>query len=616
MWAKPRDSATQSTESLWKVLPQRPEGVEDGKRGRGVPERLSEFPPITSLYGTRFVDVLDIHEARLECEQNQVIAEQVRRETRIQELGSECPSAPALIIYSALIVAGIVTDAAIAKGMAGALGELGAFVSWIAGFALTGTSAFLMKAALSKTDTISSRLGERVAPWVYFAFSVLLSVLVSWFRFTHLFHIEAKRYGGGAMEQVFVNGKLPILLLLGAIPLGFSLYTAHVWDRLDRWWQIRCHHVALSVLRRRLKTIQRLLSQLEPTRIRWRKQIEAVQEACRAEYLHGVAISPEEHPANFSAVKVVLAALAIVGLSLVAGTTAYQLLDSSGINAALLAIGIVLVLSGGGLLISLPYLKKEAAPPKQLKLALPGLLSISLAATLLCSCAPAKESKKPKQVQVMVDVTKSVKASDEELTGAVLTIASRLGRCSQLTVVPINARAGSLEEVRVPCERAPYDDDLREVYKRLALELPVQLARWRTGEHLSDYKNAFTLVLERMAFSQERILIVLGDLMDDRGEIVPKSTSPPHVLPLPPESLKGTQVYIGFLPSDAIDRLGDEKRSLFERNWRRTIVSAGAADGDVSIRVFGLQGLEPWSDAVLGPVTSAFQEFSHGKAGV
>jgi hypothetical protein len=183
-----------------------------------------------------------------------------------------------------------------------------------------------------------------------------------------------------------------------------------------------------------------------------------------------------------------------------------------------------------------------------------------------------------------------------------------------MTILPVNAHAGSIYEFKLPCTPAPYDDDLKAAYKELAAKLPAKIAAWRKTDGLSDYKNALTLAAERLELSTERVLIILGDMVDDQGRAVSeKSKLPPEVPPLPSVGFHHAKAYIGLLESTELDHLTDDDRLQFEKNLRKAFVAAGVSDQDLTFRAFGLQGLSAWAESVFGPETAAYTDFARAK---
>lgn len=234
-------------------------------------------------------------------------------------------------------------------------------------------------------------------------------------------------------------------------------------------------------------------------------------------------------------------------------------------------------------------------------------LTLVVVLLLLSSCS----SKPTPEVALLIDVSASVRASDDDLKDVALHILGALPRCAGLSIAPINERAGSLITARVPCEEAPYSDDLRAVYDRVDRELGVSLPAWRLRGNGSDYSGALRLAAQTLDAGADRLLVILGDMVDNRS-LGARSMSPPNV-PSINVKLPATRVYVGFLESPIVDRMSDANRAKFEENWKAMLTTAGARE--VAIRPFGVHGVQAWTARMFPNPSPVYDSWRRKKGG-
>src|SRR5262245_20579847 len=139
----------------------------------------------------------------------------------------------------------------------------------------------LMKAALSRTELIQTRLLDKAMPWIYCILAFLMSGLVAWFRFTHAATVDSQRFGGGVMQEMYEKHGTPIVLLVLAISIGFPLYTAYIWDRLDRYFRIKYRELIIAQLKIKAQKIDRRLAVIGPIIKSEIDHVRAAHDMCR-----------------------------------------------------------------------------------------------------------------------------------------------------------------------------------------------------------------------------------------------------------------------------------------------------------------------------------------------
>lgn len=242
----------------------------------------------------------------------------------------------------------------------------------------------------------------------------------------------------------------------------------------------------------------------------------------------------------------------------------------------------------------------------RLRAALAAIGAVVLA-ILLSSCATSPSP----GVAILLDVSQSVEATDNELATAALDLVGVLPRCAGVSIAPINARAGSIISERIPCEAAPYNDDLKGIYERVFVALQRSLPAWRALGGGSDYHGSLRLASQTLDVHKARYLVVLGDMVDNRG-LGKRSILPPNV-PLMNLKFQDTRVYVGFLASPIIDRLSDVDRAKFEDNWKALLTKAGAIEVDV--RPFGVQGVHAWAARMFPEPSPVYEKWRLKKGG-
>ncbi|MGH9672810.1 MAG: hypothetical protein ACRD44_06470 [Bryobacteraceae bacterium] len=136
-----------------------------------------------------------------------------------------------------------------------------------------------------------------------------------------------------------------------------------------------------------------------------------------------MAVTPIKVPLEFSVMRLVFAALGLAGLSLMLAVSAYQLGLKGGMTivvSALLAVAVALLIFGGCFYFSQPYLKRSVPIPRGVGFVLPVIFLLAITLLTSTGCGTPKPVKS--HAVVMLDVSRSVKATDEELAAAALTI--------------------------------------------------------------------------------------------------------------------------------------------------------------------------------------------------
>jgi hypothetical protein len=529
---------------------------------------------------------------------------------RLEDLGRPLMGLPGLLIVPLLIGLAAFTEATILRPMMSAFGEGRQLVQWLTALSIVLIPSFLWKRLNRQNATASDRLDKPAVAWTLFAVVPLTVIGVAFFRMNHLLTVEGTRHGAGTLYQMLTANWWATFVAFTLLSILFCTFTTMCWDPFEQSLRVHSLRLRLHLVRRVTARIAKEVAVLEVEHEHALKLIDAMRTACRGEYLQGLATGRAEK------IDVVKLGLATTGATAAAGLggafCAGFLTGRFGYGA--LAATVLSGLAGAlvfstVMLLAWPTLSREAdGKPRPQQLVLP-LAAAILPLLLMASCSSRQRS----QAVLVLDVSDSVRATDEELQAAALGVAGRLPRCWALSVAPINSQAGESFDVEMPCEEAPYDDDLRESYAQLQLELPKHISRWRERGGLSEYARTVQFVSERLEPATDRVLVIVGDFIPDRGRASPDPSPPlPAVPKVRCPGCVGATVYLGLLPSTQLDRLKDSDRTQLLENWRSLFRESGVDDGKIILREFGLKGLEAFSSRRWPAANPVFAEWRSG----
>lgn len=456
----------------------------------------------------------------------------------------------------------------------------------------TGLVIALVGAGLLKIAIAKSRIAKSVAAhWAsrvaVFVIGFLLVVATALIRPRFMETVEASLTNNHQLSKLLVENSGAILLMFVAYSLGLWLMSALA---LERAMQVLDAHVAAWRYGRILKLRERLerdIAVAETSLAGAKDRFDRAMELKIAEYeyeyelgrLGDKTATDSEVFAGF--LKFASTAAASVLAGGVTGAIAYVVTKSP--MPAVVAGSVVALLAGG----SMTWFNRGGGSV----LAVIALLGASF---LNGGCRASGPS--PQGVAFVIDTSKSVRMTDEQRLSAVRGLVARLGRCTQLVIMPVNAEAGDSYTVNIPCEGIIFDADIKNAVEALNGELPKKLGEWRGNGDRSYYRWTLRQAVEAVKPFKERTIIVIGDMVDDRD------THPAPTLPgvpdLPREGLRGTTVYLGWAKSTVLDRLPDRQRDQFLERWKDALENAGA---NVLSGAFGLQGLDAFAECRFDP---------------
>lgn len=458
------------------------------------------------------------------------------------------------------------------------------------GLVIALVGAGLLKVAIAKSRITQSVTAHRGARVLIAVIGFMLVVATALIRPRFMETVEASLTNNHQLSKLLAENTGAILLMFVAYSLGLWLMSALA---LERAMQVLDAHVAAwcyGRIRRHRERLERAIAVAETSLAGAKDSFDRAMELKIAEYEYEYELGRlGDKTATDSEVftgflKFASTAAASVLAGGVTGAIAYVVTKSP---MPAVVVGSVVALLAGG---AMTWFNRGAGSV----LAIIVLLGMSF---LNSGCRASDPS--PQGVALVIDTSKSVRVTDGQLRPVILGLVPRLGRCTVLYIMPVNAEAGDSYRVTLPCEGVIFDADITNAVEALNQELPKKLAEWRAKGNRSDYRWTLRQAAEAVKPFKKRTIIVIGDMVDDR-DTHPASTLP-GVPDLPREGLRGTTVYLGWAHSTVLDRLPDRQRDQFQERWKDALGNAGAS---VVSNAFGLQGLDSFAECHFNPSKS------------
>ncbi|MDL5047313.1 hypothetical protein QQ054_14940 [Oscillatoria amoena NRMC-F 0135] len=458
------------------------------------------------------------------------------------------------------------------------------------GLVIALVGAGLLKLAISKSRIAQSVTAHRGTRILVAVIGFLLVVATALIRPRFMETVEASLTNNHQLGKLLVENSGAILLMFVAYSLGLWLMSALA---LERAMQVLDAHVAAwryERIRKRRERLERDIAVAETSLAGAKDSFDRAMELKIAEYEYEYELGRlGDKTATDSEVftgflKFASTAAASVLAGGVSGAIAYVVTKSP--MPAVVAGSVVALLAGG----AMTWFNRGGGSV----LAVIALLGASF---LNGGCRASGPS--PQGVALVIDTSKSVRMTDEQRISAVRGVVPRLGRCTQLLIMPVNAEAGDSYAMSIPCEGVIFDADIKNAVEALNQQLPKKLAEWRGKGDRSDYRWTMRQAVEAVKPFNKRTVIFIGDMVDDR-DTHPASTLP-GVPDLPREGLRGTTVYLGWAQSSVLDRLPDRQRDQFQERWKYALENVGAF---VVSNAFGLQGLDGFAECRFSSSTS------------
>lgn len=453
---------------------------------------------------------------------------------------------------------------------------------YLAGLLLATVGSGLLKIAISKSKLWKAASSHPSVGWILVAFCLPLVVSAAILRPRFMNTVEAAAGGNELLGKVLSENA-------GLFAAVFLTYGLCLWVfsalALERVFQVVEAHTARYLYRETRKKregVERFIATVESA-IRVAPEVFDKAEAhTTAEYIYEYELGRilgKESPSPGTFDKFLKVALTTAGGLLAGGITSM---------VAWTFGGSVLLASAVGCGVAVSTVLGLAALSRL------GLLTLVLcAAVLIQGCSGPKKPALTKVVLV-ADVSDSVRVPDEKLIGAALSLITKLPYCSDVIILPRNAAAGESYKFRIPCEKVVFDSDRKNALAAAKRELPKRFVQWRRDGNLSDYRGTFQHAASALKFGGKRVLIVLGDMVDDREG---KRRAGLTVPSLPQEGLRGVAVYLGWTPSSELSSLPDAAVQKFQDDWAEALKRVGAKP---FVDPAGLQGLEPTMEFLFG----------------
>lgn len=451
----------------------------------------------------------------------------------------------------------------------------------------TGLLIALVGAGLLKIAIANSRIVKSVAAhWasrVAVAVIGLLLVLATAVirpRFMEI--VEASMTNNHQLSKLLAENSGAILLMFVAYSLGLWLMSALA---LERAMQVLDAHIAAwryGRIRSHRERLERDLAVAEISLAGAQDSFDRAMELKIADYEYEYELgklgdtTPSDGERFASILNFAAGVIGALFAGAISAVIAYSLSHSP--ELAIATGGMVTLLAGGGAF----WLMRNGA----------ALASIVLIGLSFLNGGCGRGPQQPKAVAVVLDTSESVRVEEGALEAAAETVMRRAGRCTNLTILPVNEEAFDYISVHLPCEAVIFDGDLKQASKELTGKLAMKLPAWRRKGSRSDYRGALRQAAEAVKRATNRTILIIGDMVDDRDR--GPSPSRPSIPGLPSQGLSGTTVYLGWVRSSALDKLSDSERDLFASRWKEAFESAGAKPEGSP---FGLQGLDGFAAA-------------------
>jgi hypothetical protein len=224
------------------------------------------------------------------------------------------------------------------------------------------------------------------------------------------------------------------------------------------------------------------------------------------------------------------------------------------------------------------------------------LIAMILSVAMFASCK--RTGPERLHVVYVVDLTASTVTEAREKAFAGIKEPFDKGlvkRGDSVTVIPITGDAliesqGSILRFEVPANREVYDEDLRTLSDNIVVQLQTMQEKAATTPYLSsDILGAVRIADEEFANDApgvRKVLVVLSDFVEDEKQLNFK-TSPivssdklareaGKRLATSQQSLKGAQVYLGWLQSSDLKMMPTPRRDAVKTFWTEYFKQAGA----------------------------------------
>lgn len=224
------------------------------------------------------------------------------------------------------------------------------------------------------------------------------------------------------------------------------------------------------------------------------------------------------------------------------------------------------------------------------------LIVLILVAALLAGCK--RTGSAPLHVIYVIDLTASTieEARAKAFAGVKEPFDKGLvKRGDAITVIPITGDAlaesqGAILRFEIPKDREVYDEDLRTLSDEVVEKLTkMQDAATAKPYLYSDILGAIRIADEEFASDKpdvRKLLVVLSDFVEDEKQLSFK-TSPmlasekaaseaARKMAASTQSLKGAQVYLGWLQSTDLKRMPPQRRDAERTFWTEYFKGAGA----------------------------------------
>jgi hypothetical protein len=233
---------------------------------------------------------------------------------------------------------------------------------------------------------------------------------------------------------------------------------------------------------------------------------------------------------------------------------------------------------------------------KSMHMKIKNLIALVLIVALFASCKRTAAARL--HVVYVVDLTASTITEGREKAFAGVKEPFDKGlvkRGDSITVIPITGDAliesqGSILRFEVPANREVYDEDLRTLSDNIVVQLQAMQEKAAANPYLySDILGAVRIVDEEFANDApgvRKVLVVLSDFVEDEKQLNFKTspivsndasaTEAGRKLAASQQSLKGAQVYLGWLQSNDLKNMPTPRRDAVKTFWTEYFKQAGA----------------------------------------
>jgi len=520
----------------------------------------------------------------------QVCVREAEALDKVERIGEPVDNIFLALLFLVMVVFCADGEGRMLQGLAAVFASGYTAYAYETGLVIAMVGAGLLKLATAKSRIVKSVAAHWTSRVAVAVIGLLLVVATAVIRPRFMETVEASMTNNHQLSKLLAENSGAILLMFVAYSLGLWLMSALA---LERAMQVLDAHVAAwryGRIRNHRERLERALAVAETSLAGAQDSFDRAMELKIAEYEYEYELgrlgdnTATEAEVFTGFLKFASTAAASVLAGGVTGAIAYVVTKSP--MPAVVAGSVVALLAGG----AMTWLQRGAGSI----LAIVVLLGSSL---LNSGCRASGPS--PQGVALVIDTSKSVRMTDEQRLSAVRGVMPRLGRCTQIYIMPVNAEAGDSYAVNIPCEGVIFDADIKNAVEALNQELPKKLAEWHENGDRSDYRWTLRQAVEAVKPFKKRTIIIIGDMVDDR-DTHPASTLP-GVPDLPREGLRGTTVYLGWAKSTVLDRLPDRQRDQFQERWSEALGNAGAS---VVPSAFGLQGLDAFAECRFIPSKS------------